>query len=62
MKNILDIKNTFISLLVTLVVGGIFSWVTDIDYLYSLLIIGGAILVNGLIIAVIEKGDNDKDE
>lgn len=59
MKNILDLKSALISLLVTLIIAGLFSWVSGVDYLYSALIIGAAILVNGLVIAVTEKGDKD---
>lgn len=59
MIDLQSFKLPAISLLATLVIAVLFSWLSGIDYLYSALIIGGAILANGLIIAVTEKDDAD---
>ena len=51
-RKIIDIPSFVIFVLVTIIVGAIASKIFDLDFLVACIITGGAILINGLIIAL----------
>lgn len=61
-KTIFDLKSFIIFLIVTAVFGFSVSKMFDLSFIIGCIITGGAILVNGLIIALTENKNDEKDE
>ncbi|MEW5248675.1 hypothetical protein [Microbulbifer discodermiae] len=58
MSKIIDLKSSLVFIVVTLSLGLILSLLSNLGFFSSCAIVGGAILFNGLVIAVLE----DKNE